>query len=477
MASHAERVLGAILNVKHPRRDLLGQAIMRLTAEHFHNETERNIFKFLVRYYDMTGSVMPYEQFVQALESANLDGTKILAYSRAFESMANAGVSEADYKWSLNELVQEQAKRNTGVALTEAMEILERGYTDAKGNTYQGHEDARAFLSGKIAEIERLGVVESAPEGNVFLDYNDIWNEYARRKNGEVKPGVKWGIRAIDERTGGVFPGELDLVCAYANLGKSQVVTQMAWDVAVEQKLNVFFATTETNRDTVTRRFLARHSMLPQFDHPIDSSDLKRGTLSAADEKVLADVLEDWRYNSEYGTLNVVQVPAQSRLSYVENRLIEYGREIELSLCIIDYLTLFSADTKRQNEREEFNEILRRTKGIAQGFYDGDGIPIISPWQITRTAYDNAMRNGRYTKASLSDTSEAEKSADQIMALIREEDDNRQMSLQFLKVRDDEFPPITPVQINFRHTFIGAQSGTASLMGSAQSSDLMSWLQ
>lgn len=467
MASHAERVLSAILNKENPRRDLLSTAILRLEQEHFVDDRQRNIFRLLTKYYDRTGAVMPQDVFTTALEDAEIEPSKVLAYTKVYDQLAATAVGEADFKWSLDELRGEQAKRLTGIALTEAMEILERGYEPKPGVYYKGHEEARSYLSGRLSVIDRIGTEELTPEGNIFLDYEDVLKDYEQRKANTGSRGVLTGIRAIDDRVDGWQPGELIMVCAYAGLGKSQIVTQAAWDCAVMQKKHVFFATSETLRDQVMRRILARHSRLPIFDHPINSADIKKGTLSPADEKVFRDVLEDWHYNSDYAKLNVVQIPAHSKVTYVENRLKDYMKEVEVALAIDDYLPLHAPLTPRGNEREEYNETLRYSKGIATD----TEIPFVSPWQMTREAYERSLNVGYYTKASLADTSEAEKSADQILAILREEENNTDMRLQFLKMRDDEIPPITQVSIDFKNTYIGANIGPATISAGITNAD------
>lgn len=479
MISHAERVLAGIIDRDNPRRDLLGIAVLRLADEHFVHDIPKNIFKFLVKYYDRTGQVIPQEVLVKALEDYGIEASKVLAYSKTYEALADTPIDEAGFKWSVDELRAEQAKRLTGVAITEAMEILERGYDDPKTRAhYEGHADAREYLTNKLHAIDRLSQIDVTPEGEVFKETDTIFDKYLERRDGTIGKGILSGIAAIDDHTGGFQRGELSLICAYAGVGKSQVATQAAWSCAVEQGKNAYFATTETLRDQVIRRILARHSYMPQFDKPIDSADLKKGTLDKAGEKVLADVLEDWHYNSTYGKINVVQMPALAKLSYAENRMRDWAREVEVHFCVLDYLALFSAERTRNSEREEFNEIIRGAKGIAQGSFDGWGVPVVSPWQINRDSYDFALRNGYYTKASLSDTSEAEKSSDQIIALLRDEDNNRDMRLQFLKMRDDDIPPLTTVAIDFRHTYVGAHlaAPTAITPGARNTDDLMNLL-
>lgn len=460
--AHADNVLAGILNVNNPRKDLLGVAILRLKPEHFPLEAQRLLFKTLIKYYDVTGQVMPYQTYANSLENADIDRAKAVYYLETYKACEANEITESDFRWSVEQLIDEQTKRLTGEAIVSSMEILEHGM-DVGREHMLGQNAARKFLTQKLHEIDRLSDVDTAPEGNVFDEVDAILNDYENRASGKAGRGILSGIRCIDDHTDGFQKGELSFVVAGPGQGKSQVVTQAAWDAAVMQKKNVLFATSETLRDQVIRRLLARHSRLSKFDKCLDSSKLKKGTLSEAEQKVFRDVLEDWRDNKDRGILNVIQLPAHSTLAYVENRLKAHSREHPVDLIVIDYLALLKAESKRTSEREEFNEIIRGAKGIAQGFNDGEGVPILSPWQITREAQEAVTRLGRMTSAALSDTSESTKSADQIWAIIRDEDNSSSMSLQCLKMRDDAIPPIQSVAIDFSSTYIGNHTANTAI--------------
>lgn len=471
MASHEEIVLSAILSPNNPRRDLLSTAVIRLEDAHFNQEIYRNIFKFLSRYFDRTGEVMPLHIFSKALEDGDVEAAKRLSYTETYKTLELTKNGEAEFKWSMDQLRDLAAKRETGVAITEAMEILERGYQVGK-EVLKGHEDARNFLQARVHEIERRGAQEIVKEGDILHESQEIIADYLSRRDGDTGDGVKLGIPVIDDKTGGMYAGELILVAGSFASGKSMISTQAAWSATVEQGFNVFFATSETVRAQVIRRIIARHSRLPMFGKPdgLDSADLKRGLLSPADEKLLYDVIDDWENNSTYGKLHLIQVPREAKLAFVENRLREFRRENECRLVVVDYLALLKASVKRQSEREEFNEILKDAKHMAVDA----AVPVMSPWQITREAQEAALKVGFFTTKVLSDTSEAEKSADQIMALLREPDNNKDLRLQWLKMRDDAMPPITELSIQLKSTYIGNAAGPTSFVpGSYNSDDLM----
>lgn len=461
MAENSATVLGGILP---NRKDLLAVAVLQLNPElFFANEIHRNIFIFLHRYYDRADGVMPEGTFVAALEASGVETTKALAYSQAFKQLVELPVTEPEFRWALGEMHNEYAKKQTGFIITNSMEILERGF-EVDRQVYKGHEAARHYLMSEIHKLDRLSNIEAAPEGNIFSEADSIMQQYLNRKNATTPPGILTGIPSIDNQVGGFQPGELSLVCAYTNQGKSQFVTQTAWDATVRQGKNVLFATSETVRDTVIRRCLARHSRLPQFGYPrgLDSSAIKKGTLTREEEQIFRAVLDDWTNNPAYGTLNAIQIPKDATLDYVEQRAKAQARDIGLDLVIDDYLALLSPYVRRNNEREEFNEILRNSKLMAVTLKNGEGVPVISPWAMKQDAFKEALRTQRYGLAALSDTSEAEKSPDQIIALLRDPEVITEIRFQFLKLRDEGIPPIKTLEIDFRCSYLGDSQGASA---------------
>lgn len=453
-------VLGGILPSFTGR---LARARIRLTADHFYSENHKSIYTVLERFYDKYGVVLDPDLFSDLLAKRNQGSgaAKVVVLEQLYQQLAAMPVSESRFMYGLDELISRQSQRATGEAISEAYEILERGWEDPNGKpgeVLEGHSAARQHLYARLSEIDRAEFGEHAPEGDMRSERQYALTDYAARKERDQMGGhigVISGIGAIDRAIGGMAPGELALVVGYTTAGKSQLCTSWSWHAAVMEGLDVAFFTTETVRDQVKRRLYARHSRHPMFGRPggINSKDIRNGTLSAADEEVFRAVVDDLENNPKYGAFYLAQVPHGAPLSYVESRLREAGRRRDLKLCVVDYLALIRSDTKRPSAREEANDVLRGAKQMATSFSNGEGIPVISPWQVQQAAYREAMARNAYTLTNLADTSEAEKVSDTIMAIIREEQEDRFARLQFLKVRDGDLPPISEVSIDFRNSY------------------------
>jgi replicative DNA helicase len=460
---HAETVLSGILAGE--RRDRLAQAISQLSEEHFQDTALRVIWNFIVRYYDITAAVVTADAFADLLGRSQADEAKVLHLTERFKRL-DTQIPDHAFKYGILALRDTRAHVVTGETIATAMEILTSG-KEVNRRELQGHEDAREYLYSSLADIDRLDKADIAPEGNIRTEAREIMDDYAKRKEGQGRTGVRTGLPAIDLTTNGLENGELILIAAYTGEGKSHLCTQIAWDVCVNQGKNVFFSTAETQRTQVRRRLIARHSRLPKFGLPrgLDSKDLRQGTLSPEHESVLQAVIEDFTTNPTYGRVHLAQVPRGATLSFVEARLNRAQQSHEYHLHVMDYLTLLTADVRRASSREELNDILRNGKMSAVGFADGTGIPLVSPWAMSQTAMKAAQLAGGYGLASLSDTSEAEKSADTIIALLRLPDTPNEIRLQFLKARDAEVPPASSLQVDYRNSFIAPKDTASAVSG------------
>lgn len=447
--------------------------MQKLEVEHFKQEPHKLIFVLMDRYYRLGGNVVPRAVLTDMVEKRLQDPGKTLMYGQLYDELASEPVTDDEFRYALDELRDRRAEELTGTALTDAMEVLERGVEINKVEL-KGHHDARTFLYSALADIDKAGTQDSAPEGDVRHEKKEILEDYADRKKRYKlnKTGVTTGIQTIDLTTAGFQEGELIFICAYTGEGKSMLSTQTAWYCAVELGMNVFFATSETIRPQVRRRLVARHSKLPQFGlaEPLNSAKLKTGQLTEQEELALNVVVDDLEKNPEYGKLYLTQVPRGATMSFLESRLNRQAVQWKVDLVIIDYLTLLKPDRNRNSSREEYNDIIRDAKVMAVTHDNGRGVPIISPWAMAQDKYKEALTRGSYTLGNLAETSEAEKSVDQIISLLRFPDTPNEVKLQFLKNRDGSVPEEVILETDYRCSYL-SENRTADDMASLLGED------
>lgn len=439
---HAERVLSAIIP---ERKDLLETALQKLTSEVFVEKLHLNLFLLLERYSDVAGGVLSRSALEDMLAS-NTDPGRAELYMETYDLLAGTPVDDMDFHWSVEQLKELAAERATKDVIADGMEIVKTGKDVGRGTVLQGHEEARNYVLEKFSVIDRDLTLTEAPEGDMRKDRLEFLAEYAQRKlmrEQGRQEGINFGISELDAVLGGIQRGELILTTAYTSDGKTTLCVQLAWHAAIKQGKNVVFFSTETVRDVIRRKIVSRHSLEPQFNLPdgLNSRDLKEGTLTDVQEVRLQEVVLDLEQNPAYGKIYIVQVPREASVTTIEHRLYRLQRQFKIDLVIVDYLAQFRSVDRIDGYRERLTDILKEAKRMAVTFNNGEGVPLVSPWQINRQWYDLAQTSGMYTKQSLAETSEAERSPDIIISIlgpIDNTDRRREVKGQVLKNRDGE---------------------------------------
>ena len=436
---HGRAVLGAILA---GRPDLLSAAQRHLQPAHFTDSVQAALFSFCERYADQAGGVLPRAALADILRS-QAPGT-VLKYEEYYDLLTAGKPSDDEFRWSVRQLRELYADRRTGEVVTRSMKILTQGDLDGK-RELRGHADARAFLLGELAGIERELDGASAPEGDMRAEGRDIKDDYSRREAQRAAgTAVSTGIPALDLMLGGGYQrGELGLVAGYTSSGKSKICAQTAWHAVTQQGRNVVIFTSETLRSQVRFSILARHSRLEKFGlkDGINTRDMKAGTLK--DKNAFAAVLHDFASGGAYGRCYIAQVPRGATVATLESRLARLARDWTADLVIVDYLALLHPEIRHRDLRESLVEIIKEAKQVAATYQDGLGVPLLSPWQVRREARDEAFKRGGYVLSSLSETAEASNTPDVVLGLLEPDSDDSRgravpLKLSALKNRDGE---------------------------------------
>ena len=448
-AQHGEAVLAAIIPNRY---DLFEKAARSITEEHFTDTNQARIFALLARYGSTTNQVMPLK-FLSDLVAANASpGTAVLR--EVYETLAETSPDEGEFEWGLLQLREHRAARETTAAITEAMAIT-RGAGEENPDL-SGPEAAREYLQTAITLIEQEATRADIAEGTMNHEHDEVLAAYRARKAERLAGGargVMFGIDPIDKLVGGLRAGELCIMAAYSGEGKTQMTVQTAWHGAVKQGKNILFFSTETDRETIRNRIIARHSMEPQFAlaDGLNSYALETGTLSEQDEEALVRVVSDFDQNPEYGRLHIVQVPGSWTVAMLAQHAKMLQKQFTVDLVIMDYLALLTPERKRNSAREELSDIMKDAKKAAHDL----GVPWMSPWQINREGRDSAERTGYYTSRNLSETAEATNSADLIISLIAPEDKARRadVSMQVMKSRRGEQASGIIVEVDYATSY------------------------
>lgn len=424
---HADIVLAAVIGGTGSTK-ALDFIFTKLAVEHFPDKRQQDLLKLLRNYAAQTHGIMDraaLEDFLR--DKAPGSRLDLVAY---YDLLAAAPMPTKDqFKHSVGQLAELAADRDTGDVLAAGLEILRHGVKDNRGAELRGHADARLYVSARLAEVERDLHLSDSPEGDARDDADDVLVSYARAKalraSGQV-PGVLFGIPALDGfLEGGITPGEMGVILGWTTVGKSRLCVQQAWDAAVEQGKNVVYFTTETLRPDICRALVSRHSRLPKFGlaEGLNDRKIRAGALSAAEERALAAVIDDFK-TGPYGRLRVVQMPEHCTMSGLAGRFDAISRMFTPDLVFADYLQLFIPERQRRDgsEREDQSGILKSAKRWCASCLNGKGVPFITPWQVNKAGRMSMKASGGYGLEDASNTTEAAKTPDLVLSLVDEED-------------------------------------------------------
>jgi replicative DNA helicase len=332
---------------------------------------------------------------------------------------------------------------------------LQSGYYDEETKIrYSGLEGAQELVSIAVSASSAVAQ-ERFPSGDIRQDKEALFKEYADAVAGIKEIGVLSGFHSIDSLTDGFHPGEMILVGAFTSEGKSMMIVNMAHNAAIVQGRNVVVVTAETLRPQYRRRILGTHSCLPKFGLPlgIPSNAIKNGELDPNSFAKYEEVVADFCDNPNYGYLDVMQVTCGATLREIRRELEAVNANIRIDAVFLDYLSLIAPTRKRGKKQEETMELMREAKELAITFNGGKGIPIISAHQMSNQARDRVMPTpGKfYTTRDFADTSEAGKSADIAVALLRNDELEAQhrVCCGLLKNRDGELGSLFELAENY----------------------------
>jgi len=420
----------------------LHRALARTHSEYFTGFYQK-LWGLLCTYHSKTRGVLNLTRLRELLRDRNVSEEHIFKVEEILDLCQTSvyDVDMAGFEWMLGRLEEIYNQIQFKQIIEESSIKMEKeGYAVARNHVF--------------AELSSLGSgdLDLAPEGLLVDEISDFITEVGSAKESRIKQAVETGYAGLDAEILGLRSGDTMLIAGWTECGKTSLSLNIAVHAAIVQKKNVVMVTTETVRSQLRRRIFSRISKLPQFKVSIPSKILKAGGLTAEQRATLLDMKKFLR-EEKHGALMIVQAPAKATMSWLRGRLLQYESMFHVDLLILDDIRNMSPETRRRQDYEEISSLLRGMKTVART-HAGRGIPIISPYHVSREAYKEAKLNGgHYSLAGLSSSSEAEKITDIIASLWRPED-SLDINYEFLKVRDGEKGRICRLRADFAHQYL-----------------------
>lgn len=277
---------------------------------------------------------------------------------------------------------------------------------------YGEPDDAEAFL-GRVTTSYSLIALTRTPGAKTMAD---VCAEVAHDVDAAQRAGLSstaWstGIPRLDEATGGLYAGELVIVCGRPGTGKTVAMMTMAEAAAEESGLWSLVCSLEMRPKDLVCRMISSVSGM-------DGRYIRSGRMSPAQEMGVYTVLNRLA-SKRIAFLAGAQSPQKIRAA-------ARRQKTTTGLCgvFIDYLGLMDADEKGEREDITLGSMTRSLKLMA-GELD---VPTVLLAQLNRKVEDR--ESGRIKASDLRGSGRIEEDADTIYGMSR----NRETSPRILDI-------------------------------------------
>ena len=348
-------LLGAILIDEEVLTDVMD----KVKAEDFYEKRHQRIFAAILRLFEMH---RPIDLLTLSDELEKKDDLETVGGSSYLNELTNY-VPTAANAATYAELVAQRAVRRR----------LIKASTDIADLAYQDDSDTQEIL--ERAEAELFSVSDTSLKQDLvsleqMLTESFDRMEELRRDRGKLR-GVRTGWRDLDNMTAGLQRSDLIILAARPAMGKTTLVTNLAYNVAAKEHQSVLFFSLEMSKEQLVDRMLADAA-------GVDAWNIRTGNLSDDDFEKLSTAMGEMAeapiYIDDTPGLTVLEMRTKAR---------RQAHIHPLGLIIVDYLQLMQGRSRggEFNRVQEVSEISRGLKLIAREL----NVPVIALSQLSRS--------------------------------------------------------------------------------------------
>ncbi len=381
-------LLGAVLIDE----DVLTRVSDKLAADDFYDKRHRIIYDGMMRLYEHHNPVDLLTLSDELRKQSELDDAGGTQYLTDLSNQVPTAAHAEHYA----EIITQNAMRRR--LISASGHIAELGFDESR-NTDELLESAEAQL---FAVSDKALRQDLASIEQILTESFDRMEELHRNKEG--LRGVRTGFRDLDNLTAGLQRSDLIILAARPAMGKTTLVTNLAYNIATIEKQAVLFFSLEMSKEQLVDRMLADAA-------GVDAWNIRTGKLSDDDfEKIsqaMGEMAEAPIYIDDTPGLSVLELRTKARRAMHEH---------PLGLIIIDYLQLMQGSGRGgfDNRVQEVSEISRGLKLIAREL----NVPVVALSQLSRSV---ESRNPPIPQLSdLRESGSIEQDADIVAFIYRE---------------------------------------------------------
>lgn len=381
-------LLGAILIDE----ETLADVTEHVTGKDFYDKRHAIVYDAMMRLYERHKPVDLLTLTEELKKKSELDTIGGQAYLTELTNY----VPTAAHAEAYAEMVALKAVRRR--LIKASADISELGY-DEDTNIQELLEKAEAELFSVSDQSLKQDLVSIE---SILTESFDRMEELHRNK-GALR-GVRTGWRDLDNMTAGLQRSDLIILAARPAMGKTTLVTNLAYNVATVAKRPVLFFSLEMSKEQLVDRMLADAS-------GVNAWNIRTGNLSDDDfskiSEAMGEMAEAPIYLDDTPGLSVLEMRTKARRA---------AHETPLGLIIVDYLQLMQGSGRRTdgNRVQEVSEISRGLKLIAREL----NVPVVALSQLSRSVESRSPQIPQL--ADLRESGSIEQDADLVMFIYRE---------------------------------------------------------
>ncbi|HSW78125.1 MAG TPA: replicative DNA helicase [Candidatus Chromulinivoraceae bacterium] len=380
-------LLGAVLIDEETLADISEH----VSPKDFYDKRHRIIFEGMMRLYERH---RPVDLLTLSDELKKKDEFDVIGGSAYLTELTNY-VPTAAHAEAYAEMVAQKAIRRR--LIKASADISELGF-DEETTTQELLEKAEAELFSVSDQSLKQDLVSIE---TILTDSFDRMEELHRNK-GALR-GVRTGWRDLDNMTAGLQRSDLIILAARPAMGKTTLVTNLAYNVATVAKQSVLFFSLEMSKEQLVDRMLADAS-------GVDAWNIRTGNLSDDDFSKLSEAMGEMAeapiYLDDTPGLSVLEMRTKARRA---------AHDAPLGVIIVDYLQLMQGSGRDNGNRvQEVSEISRGLKLIAREL----NVPVIALSQLSRSVESRSPQIPQL--ADLRESGSIEQDADIVMFIYRE---------------------------------------------------------
>ncbi|MBO1903784.1 replicative DNA helicase [Microvirga sp. 3-52] len=230
--------------------------------------------------------------------------------------------------------------------------------------------------------------------------------------------GISTGLVDLDRSLGGLQPSDLVILAGRPAMGKTSLVTNIAFNIAKAYQAEkqqdgtlktvnggiVGFFSLEMSAEQLATRIIAEQSGVPSYK-------IRRGDMREDDFYKITEAAREMQsipfYIDQTGGISIAQLAARAR---------RLKRQRGLDILIVDYLQLLSGSAKKgENRVQELTEITTGLKALAKEL----SVPLVALSQLSRQV--ESRDDKRPQLSDLRESGSIEQDADVVMFVYREE--------------------------------------------------------